>query len=145
MVADYYELLGVAPTASSGEIRKAYLRLAREKHPDRFSEGPEKDAASAVFQDLTTAFNTLCNERSRREYDETRSRPQPTTPEDIARDAFERSSPLLKRGALDEAVTLQSQLLAQAESMDRPGLEVARLRANLELYQKRQPSRLPPA
>ena len=106
MVADYYELLGVNPTASSGEIRKAYLRLAREKHPDRFSEGPEKDAASAVFQDLTTAFNTLCNERSRREYDETRSRPQPTTPEDIARDAFERSSPLLKRGALDEAVTL---------------------------------------
>jgi curved DNA-binding protein CbpA len=106
MVADYYELLGVAPTASTGEIRKAYLRLAREKHPDRFSEGPEKDAAGVVFQDLTTAFNTLCNERSRREYDETRGRPRPTTPEEIARDAFERSSTLLGRGALDEAVTL---------------------------------------
>ena len=105
-MADYYELLGVAPTASAGEIRKAYLQLAREKHPDRFSEGPEKDAAGVVFQDLTTAFNTLCNERSRREYDETRGRPRPTSPEEIARDAFERSSPLLEGGARDEAVTL---------------------------------------
>jgi curved DNA-binding protein CbpA len=105
-VSDYYELLGVAPTASTGDIRKAYLRLAREKHPDRFPEGPEKDAAGVVFQDLTTAFNTLCNERSRREYDETRERPRPTTPEEIARDAFERAAPLLKGGALDEAVTL---------------------------------------
>ena len=105
-MADYYELLGVAPTASAGAIRKAYLQLAREKHPDRFSEGPEKDAAGVVFQDLTTAFNTLCNERSRREYDETRGRPRPTSPEEIARDAFERSSPLLEGGALDEAVTL---------------------------------------
>jgi len=106
MVADYYELLGVAPTASTGDIRKAYLRLAREKHPDRFAQGPEKDAAGVVFQDLTTAFNTLCNERSRREYDETRDRPKPTSPEEIARDAFERAAPLLERGALEEAVTL---------------------------------------
>ena len=106
MVADYYELLGVSPTASSGDIRKAYLQLAREKHPDRFAEGPEKDAAGVVFQDLTTAFNTLCNERSRREYDETRDRPKPTSPEEIARDAFERAAPLLEGGALDEAVTL---------------------------------------
>jgi curved DNA-binding protein CbpA len=105
-VSDYYELLGVAPTASTGEIRKAYLQLAREKHPDRYPEGPDKDAAGAVFQELTTAFNTLCNERSRREYDEARDRPKPTTPEEIARDAFERAGPLLKGGVIDEAVTL---------------------------------------
>ncbi len=103
---DYYELLGVAPTASSGDIRKAYLRLAREKHPDRYPEGPEKEAAGAVFQDLTTAFNTLCNDRSRREYDETRHRPKPTSPEEIAREAYERASPLLERGAFEEALTL---------------------------------------
>jgi curved DNA-binding protein CbpA len=105
-VSDYYKLLGVAPSASTGEIRKAYLQLARDKHPDRYPEGPEKDAAGAVFQELTTAFNTLCNEGSRREYDETRDRPKPTSPEEIARDAFERAGPLLKGGALDEAVTL---------------------------------------
>ena len=52
---------------------------------------------------------------------------------------------LAENGRFDEAVELQRQLLAQAESLGRPDLELARLSANLELYQKRQPSRLPPA
>jgi curved DNA-binding protein CbpA len=105
-MTDYYELLGVTKTASAGEIRKAYGRQAREKHPDRFPEGPEKDAASKHLQDITTAFNALSNEKSRSEYDQQRERPQPTTPEEIARDAFERYGPLLEAGQLDEAVTL---------------------------------------
>jgi curved DNA-binding protein CbpA len=105
-MADYYELLGVKKSASGAEIRKAYALQARQKHPDRFAEGPEKQAAAKLFQELTTAFNTLSNERSRAEYDEQRERPQPTTPEEIARDAFERSGPLLEAGQLNEAVTL---------------------------------------
>jgi curved DNA-binding protein CbpA len=105
-MADYYELLGVTKAASTGEIRKAYVRLAREKHPDRFSAGPEKQAAEKLFQELTTAFNTLSNERSREEYDQQLERPQPTTPEEIARDAYERHGPLLEAGQLNEAVTL---------------------------------------
>jgi curved DNA-binding protein CbpA len=105
-MADFYELLGVKKTASAGEIRKAYALQARQKHPDRFPEGPEKQAAEKVFQEVTTAFNTLSNERSRAEYDQQRERPQPTTPEEIARDAFERSGPLLEAGQLNEAVTL---------------------------------------
>ena len=105
-MADYYELLGVSSGASAGEIRKAYVKLAREKHPDRFPAGPEKNKAESAFQDLTTAFNTLANERSRAEYDQQRQRPQPTSPEEIAKDAFERYRPLLEGGQLQEAVTL---------------------------------------
>lgn len=105
-MADYYKLLGVKPSASAGEIRKAYVQLAREKHPDRFPEGSERDKAESTFQDLTTAFNTLANARSREEYDQQRERPQPTTPEEIARDAFERYKPLLDGGQLNEAVSL---------------------------------------
>jgi curved DNA-binding protein CbpA len=104
-MADYYELLGVTKAASAAEVRKAYVRLAREKHPDRFPEGPEKKGAEKVFQELTTAFNTLSNERSRSEYDQQRERPRPTTPAEIARDAFGRHGPLLEAGRLDEAVT----------------------------------------
>jgi curved DNA-binding protein CbpA len=105
-MADYYELLGIDKTASVASIRKAYAQKAREKHPDRFPEGPEKREAEKLFQDITTAFNTLSNERSRSEYDQQRERPQPTTPEEIARDAFERHGPLLEAGQLNEAVTL---------------------------------------
>jgi curved DNA-binding protein CbpA len=105
-MADYYELLGVAPTASAAEIRTAYARLARDKHPDRFPDPEEKRRAQTAFQDITTAFNALVHPRSRQEYDERRHRPQPRTPEEIASDAYERAQPLLEEGSLDEAVTL---------------------------------------
>jgi len=59
-----------------------------------------------VFQDLTTAFNTLQNPRSRQEYDESRQRPQPRTPEEIASDAFTRGQAALEEGDLERAVTL---------------------------------------
>ena len=105
-MADYYQLLGVTPQASAGEIRQAYARLAREKHPDRFTDPAAKQQAQRAFQDITTAFNTLANAKSRQEYDVARDKPVPRTPEEIASDAFERSAAALEAGDLDEAVKL---------------------------------------
>jgi curved DNA-binding protein CbpA len=105
-MSDYYELLGVSTQASPAEIRQAYARLARERHPDRFPDPDAKQRAQADLQELTTAFNTLVNLRSRQEYDTSRIRPVPRTPQDIARDAFERAQPMAETGRLDEAVTL---------------------------------------
>jgi len=105
-MTDHYQTLGVAPTASAAEIRQAYVRLARERHPDRFTDPAEKQRAQAALQDITTAFNELVNPRSRQDYDAARHKPQPRTPEEIARDAFERAQPLLEAGPLEEAVTL---------------------------------------
>ena len=105
-MSDYYQMLGVAPSASAAEIRKAYALLAREKHPDRFRDPAEKQRAEAAFQEITAAFNTLMNPGSRKEYDEARHRPQPRTPEEVATDAFERGQAALEAGQVEEAITL---------------------------------------
>jgi len=87
-MADFYEILGVSKQVSGAEIRKAYFRLARERHPDRFTDPVERKNAEAGFTELTAAFNTLSNERKRAEYDASLSRPQqPTDPAEIARQA----------------------------------------------------------
>ena len=106
-MSDYYQVLGVAPTASAAEIRQAYARLAREKHPDRFTDPAEKQRAQTAFQDITTAFNTLVNPRSRAGV-RRRSATSPCSapPRRSRRDAFERAQPLLEGGGLEEAVTL---------------------------------------
>jgi curved DNA-binding protein CbpA len=105
-MVDYYQLLGVAPSAGASDIRSAYVRLAKERHPDKFSDPAEKEKAQVFFQDLTTAFNTLSNETRRREYDAERERPKPQTAEEIARDAYERSGAAYAEGDYQGALTL---------------------------------------
>ena len=105
-MADYYQLLGISQQASVAEVRQAYARLAREKHPDRFLDEDQKKRAQSEFQDITTAFNALANPRSRQEYDQSRDKPTPRTAEEIATDAYDRSQAALEAGQVDEAVTL---------------------------------------
>jgi curved DNA-binding protein CbpA len=104
-MVDYYQLLGVTPQAGVSDIRAAYVRLAKERHPDKFSDPTEKEKAQLFFQDLTTAFNTLSNDARRREYDAERERPKPQTPEEIARDAYEKSGPAFEQGDYEGALT----------------------------------------
>ena len=105
-MSDYYEILGVAKEAAPAEIRQAYLRLAKERHPDRFSDPVEKERAQTFFKELTAAFNTLFNPGRRREYDAERQRPRPQGPEEIAKDAFARGLKMLEEGSYEDAVTL---------------------------------------
>ncbi len=69
MVDDYYKILGTHKTASVGEIKKAYLQMARDNHPDRFKDPAERKEADRRFQLITEAFNQLRDEKSRQEYD----------------------------------------------------------------------------
>jgi molecular chaperone DnaJ len=67
---DYYSILGVAKTATKGEIKKAYRKLAQKHHPDA-NKGDA--SAEARFKEISEAHAILSNDAKRREYDQMRS------------------------------------------------------------------------
>lgn len=65
-MTDYYRLLGVKRTASTREIKSAYRKLARLRHPD---VNPGSEEASREFALLTKAYRILCDAQERAHYD----------------------------------------------------------------------------
>ncbi|MBI5533020.1 MAG: molecular chaperone DnaJ [Deltaproteobacteria bacterium] len=64
---DYYEVLGIARTAASDEIRKAYKQAALKYHPDR---NPNDKEAEGKFKEATEAYSVLSDDEKRRRYDQ---------------------------------------------------------------------------
>ncbi|MGH9319612.1 MAG: DnaJ domain-containing protein, partial [Vicinamibacteria bacterium] len=84
MEQNYYAILGVHKSASPDEVKKAYLKLARDNHPDLFRDASQRAEADRKFQLITEAYNQLRDEKLRREYDKTLDR-KVRTPEEEAR------------------------------------------------------------
>lgn len=57
---DYYEILGLNAEASKEDIKKAYFKLVRKYPPDRYE---------TQFMDIRKAYETLSNEKTRKQYD----------------------------------------------------------------------------
>ena len=62
-MTDPYKILGVAPTATDDEVKKAYLALARKYHPDKYTDSDLADLASEKMKEVNAAYEEIQNMR----------------------------------------------------------------------------------
>ena len=63
---EYYQILGVAKTATVEEIKKAYRKLAVQYHPDK---NPGDKQAEEKFKEISEAYAVLSDPEKRQQYD----------------------------------------------------------------------------
>jgi molecular chaperone DnaJ len=63
---DYYDVLNLDRSASEGEIKRAYRKLAVKFHPDR---NPDDPSAAEKFREATEAYEVLKDPQKRAQYD----------------------------------------------------------------------------
>lgn len=64
---DYYDVLGVARTATDDELKRAYRKLAKQYHPDL---NPDNKEAEAKFKEANEAYAVLSDAEKRQVYDQ---------------------------------------------------------------------------
>lgn len=64
---DYYDVLGVARSASDADVKSAYRKLAKQFHPDK-NAGDEK--AAEKFKEIGEAYAVLSDPEKRKLYDQ---------------------------------------------------------------------------
>ncbi len=60
---DPFEVLGVSPSASEDEIKKAYRELAKKYHPDNYLNNPLADLANEKMKEINEAYDEILKRR----------------------------------------------------------------------------------
>jgi len=115
---DYFALLDVDQKITKRELKRAYFRVSKQFHPDRFygkNLGSWAPWLSEIFEAASRAFDVLSDERRRREYVAVRngeSRSAVAVPsqsrEEHATELFDQACTLELRGDYDDALRLFS-------------------------------------
>ncbi len=58
-MTDPYKVLGVSPSATDEEVKKAYRKLAKKYHPDNFSNSPLRAQAEEKMKQINEAYDTV--------------------------------------------------------------------------------------
>ena len=67
---NFYERLGLLPSASMEEIKRSYQRLAMKFHPDRFNTNEAMaNTANEIFKEISIAYDTLNHPGKKSVYD----------------------------------------------------------------------------
>lgn len=75
----YYEVLGIAKSASEADIKKAYRKLAIKWHPDKNPN--DQEAAAEKFKEIGEAYEVLSDKKKRQQYDQFGFDGPPPTPD----------------------------------------------------------------
>ena len=67
MTKNYYDVLGVSKSATAEEIKKAYMKLAMQHHPDKNLNN--KEEAEKKFKEINAAYETLSDTQKKKHYD----------------------------------------------------------------------------
>ncbi len=59
-----YEVLGVSPSATNEEIKKAYRELAKKYHPDNYADSPVADVAEEKMKEINEAYDEILRIRA---------------------------------------------------------------------------------
>jgi CheY-like chemotaxis protein len=141
---DYYQLLGLDPSASLQQITDAYFEHSLEFHPDRFfllRSGDLKEKIYEVYRRVGQAYRILSDERARKRYDAERAEGAiPPAPPEIIRPNEPKRANGLAVGT--QTIEAQRYVSLASEAMSEGDLNGARLHLHLALAYERSNSEL---